>query len=617
MLAITPEPNWMLFTLFAVLLIITAAFRLGDAGAGVATLIVSLEFVGLAIWRESVLGLPVQLPYLAFILVLYCLTALIVSAMIREVGMMRRERSALIREASDADALRRADLQRRELLDRERAARADAEIATARLETLQRITDAALARSGLDDQLPEMLRRIMPVFESGAAIALVPGQPGGSFAVRAAVGLDQVPRASLRVRGGDTERAIQARRPMAILDLSAAELDALTGTPVHASVVAPLHAEGELVGLLYLACEREHAFTPDELGLLRLIAERVAGAIDRAALLESERRARGAAEAAEGRMRLLLEAGETLGAETAVQRRLEQITRLAVPKLADFCAIDLLEADGSLRRVALAALEVDVERANWAVASRYRREPLGTHPVWEVLRDARPLVWEEVDPDRLQRLARNGDHLRQLLERGICSWMGACVARCRSRMRNRGAVSLRRISPRPRSSPAAWRRPSHGHRAIRLPEMATVQQPLALRRDLVRIFGEDRLVAVIRTATPEIAERAARAMAEAGVRLVEITLTVPDAYELIAKLATDDAFAQRGAIVGAGTVLSGAQAEDAVLAGARFLVSPALVPEMLALGRARDVMTMPGTMTPSEMVKAAELGADFIKIFPI
>jgi GAF domain-containing protein len=257
-------------------------------------------------------------------------------------------------------------------------------------------------------------------------------------------------RAPVRVRGGDAERAIQSRRPMAILDLSAAELDALVGTPVQASVVAPLHAEGELVGLLYLASDRGHTFTPDELGLLRLIAERVAGAIDRAALLDAERRARAAAEAAEGRMRLLLQAGEALGEETAVQRRLEQIARLAVPKLADFCAIDLLEADGSLRRVALAALDVDVERANWAVASRYRRDPLGTHPVWEVLRDARPLIWEEVDPDRLQRLARNGDHLRQLLERGICSWMGIPLqveGQVRGAMSFTNAESRRRFEP--------------------------------------------------------------------------------------------------------------------------------------------------------------------------
>ena len=450
MLAVTPDPNWMMFPLFAVLFIITAAFRLGDIGAGAATLVVSLEFVGLALWRESALGLTIQIPYLTFILVLYCLTALIVSAMIREVGVMRRERTALIRDASDAEGLRRAEGERRELLERERTARAEAELATARLETLQRITDAALARSGLDDQLPEMLRRIMPVFDARAALALVPGHPAGSFAVRAAVGLDQLPRASVRVRGGDAERAIQARRPMAILDLSAAELDALVGAPVQSAIVAPLHAEGELVGLLYLAGEHGHTFTPDELGLLRLIAERVASAIDRATLLDAERRARSAAEAAEGRMRLLLQAGEALGEETAVERRLEQIARLAVPKLADFCAIDLLEADGSLRRVALAALDVDVERANWAVASRYRRDPLGTHPVWEVLRDARPILWEEVDPDRLQRLARSSEHLRRLLERGICAWMGVPLlvqGRVRGAMSFTDAESQRRFAP--------------------------------------------------------------------------------------------------------------------------------------------------------------------------
>ncbi|HEV8468334.1 MAG TPA: 2-dehydro-3-deoxyphosphogluconate aldolase [Candidatus Limnocylindria bacterium] len=147
--------------------------------------------------------------------------------------------------------------------------------------------------------------------------------------------------------------------------------------------------------------------------------------------------------------------------------------------------------------------------------------------------------------------------------------------------------------------------------------MAITQRPLVLRRDLIRIFGEDRLVAVIRTSTPELAREAARAMSEAGVRLVEITLTVPDAFEVIEELATDEAFAARGSIVGAGTVLSGRQAEDALLAGARFLVSAVLVPEMIQAARARDAMSMPGTMTPTEMVKAADLGADFIKVFPV
>jgi 2-dehydro-3-deoxyphosphogluconate aldolase/(4S)-4-hydroxy-2-oxoglutarate aldolase len=147
--------------------------------------------------------------------------------------------------------------------------------------------------------------------------------------------------------------------------------------------------------------------------------------------------------------------------------------------------------------------------------------------------------------------------------------------------------------------------------------MAIAQRPLVTKRDMLKIFGEDRLVAVIRTATPELAERAARAVAEGGVRLVEITLTVPDAIELIAKLATDSAFRGSGAVVGAGTVLSGAQAEDALLAGARFLVSPALIPDMIRAGRARDALTMPGTLTATEMVAAADAGADFIKVYPV
>ena len=147
--------------------------------------------------------------------------------------------------------------------------------------------------------------------------------------------------------------------------------------------------------------------------------------------------------------------------------------------------------------------------------------------------------------------------------------------------------------------------------------MSVSARPQALRKDLIRIFSEDRLVAVIRTSSVDTAELAARAMARAGVRLVEITLTIPDAYELIAKLATDNEFAKHGAIVGAGTVLSGAQAEDSLIAGARFLVSPALIPEMIDAARSRDAMTMPGTMTPTEMVKAAELGADYIKVYPL
>lgn len=153
--------------------------------------------------------------------------------------------------------------------------------------------------------------------------------------------------------------------------------------------------------------------------------------------------------------------------------------------------------------------------------------------------------------------------------------------------------------------------------ARRYREGVTLARPLVAKRELLRIFGEDRLVAVIRTATAEGAERAALAMVEGGVRLIEITLTVPDAFELMQKLSSDRALAERGVVIGAGTVLSGAQAEDALLAGARFLVSPCLVPDMIAACRARDALSMPGTLTPTEMLQAADLGADLIKVYPL
>ncbi|HET8569479.1 MAG TPA: hypothetical protein VFM93_10895, partial [Candidatus Limnocylindria bacterium] len=85
----------------------------------------------------------------------------------------------------------------------------------------------------------------------------------------------------------------------------------------------------------------------------------------------------------------------------------------------------------------------------------------------------------------------------------------------------------------------------------------TLARPLVPRRELLRIFTEDRLVSVIRTKTAAQARATARAMADAGVRLIEITLTVPDALALIEELASDTGYAERGCVIGAGTVLNG------------------------------------------------------------
>ena len=143
--------------------------------------------------------------------------------------------------------------------------------------------------------------------------------------------------------------------------------------------------------------------------------------------------------------------------------------------------------------------------------------------------------------------------------------------------------------------------------------MAVTPRSLVRRAEQLRIFGEDRLVAVVRTVTPDEAVRSARAVAAGGVRLIEITMTVPDSDQVIATLV--DELPDR--VIGAGTVLSRAQAEAAMLAGARFLVSPCMLPELVDVARTHDGMSMLGTLTPTEIVAAARAGSDFIKVFPV
>src|SRR5438309_646834 len=363
------------------------------------------RILGVASWRDLALGLRVDTPYVAFDLLMYGLTALLTTAMLNELGALRRERTVLMARASDVEILRRAERERGELLDRERSARAEAELATARLEALQQVADAALSRARLDDVLPEILERVAQLFDADFAVVLQRAQAQGTYALRASSTRGQVPRTVVLLQSGDAERAITSRRPIAIADHSTREIDTILGAQVREAALAPLYAGGDLVGLLYVMRRQGRAFSGDELGLLGLVGERVAAAVERGALLEAERRARAEAEAAEARMRLLLQAGDALGTESALERRLEDITRIAVPKLADLCAVDLLEKDGALRRVALAAVEVGMERDNWALSSRTRRDRTHAHPVWEVIDAVKPTLWDELDPERIGRLA--------------------------------------------------------------------------------------------------------------------------------------------------------------------------------------------------------------------
>ncbi len=121
------------------------------------------------------------------------------------------------------------------------------------------------------------------------------------------------------------------------------------------------------------------------------------------------------------------------------------------------------------------------------------------------------------------------------------------------------------------------------------------------------------LIPVIRAESRVEALEIAGVLVEAGVPVLEITYTVPGALACMEAIC--DQYGDR-VRVGAGTVLDRESCRLAILAGARFIVSPHLDPEIIATAHRYDCLAMPGALTPTEVVRAMEAGADIIKIFP-
>jgi 2-dehydro-3-deoxyphosphogluconate aldolase/(4S)-4-hydroxy-2-oxoglutarate aldolase len=120
-------------------------------------------------------------------------------------------------------------------------------------------------------------------------------------------------------------------------------------------------------------------------------------------------------------------------------------------------------------------------------------------------------------------------------------------------------------------------------------------------------------VAMLRLPDPEKVLPVASALARGGMDVVELSAVVPGAAGLITRLASE---LGPSVTVGAGTVTDAATADDMIRAGARFVISPLLVPEVVELCNERDVAVIPGAFSPSEIAAAHELGADLVKLFP-
>ena len=133
------------------------------------------------------------------------------------------------------------------------------------------------------------------------------------------------------------------------------------------------------------------------------------------------------------------------------------------------------------------------------------------------------------------------------------------------------------------------------------------------KTEVIQRIRDTGLIPVVRAESAELAMRAVEAIKTGGVDVVEVTMTVPGAIDVIAKLA---ATFGTEVLIGAGTVLDPDIANRCVQAGAQFIVSPALNEETIAFCRRNDVAVFPGALTPTEVVHAWNAGADAVKVFP-
>jgi 2-dehydro-3-deoxyphosphogluconate aldolase/(4S)-4-hydroxy-2-oxoglutarate aldolase len=133
------------------------------------------------------------------------------------------------------------------------------------------------------------------------------------------------------------------------------------------------------------------------------------------------------------------------------------------------------------------------------------------------------------------------------------------------------------------------------------------------RQRIVERIERTAIVPVIRAPSAEVAVLASRAVYDGGVDIVEITMTVPFALDVIAKLSAE---LSDQVLIGAGTVLDADTARACIFAGAKFVVSPGLDVDTIRACHALECPCCPGVLTPTEVITAHRAGADICKVFP-
>jgi PAS domain S-box-containing protein len=306
------------------------------------------------------------------------------------------------------------------------------------LRKLERVTTAALGHLALSDLAESLIDQIRRALDADTAAILLLDEDGSRLRMRVTVGFaeEAVSRAvPVPLGEGMAGRVAATREPWLIEDLDQIELvsPVLRLHGIQSLVAIALVVENRVIGVAHVGSKRKQHFGTADVRLLELIAGRIALVLNQSFLLEAER-------AAQERLSFLGEASSLLASSLNYEDTLARIAQLAVPRLGDWCTVDMLADDGSIRRLATTHVDPDKVRWAWELTKRFPVDPAQPGGVPQVLRTGEPEFLPDIPAELLEAATARRPGLKEVLDEvGLTSAMVVPIA---ARGRTLGAISL-------------------------------------------------------------------------------------------------------------------------------------------------------------------------------
>ena len=303
------------------------------------------------------------------------------------------------------------------------------------LKALDRVSEAALTSDDLDAFLERLLQATLDGTESVDTVVILL-RDGDVLRVRAAVGLEEELRPGFSIRMGEGFAGLIAtdRRPAFVRDAS---IDPLVISPgvrargIHALYGVPMERDGHVIGVAHIGSITAFEFSDEDKLLFRTMVSRATSGVIKAQILSD-------LHEAEAAQRFLADASKQFAESLDYETTLAKIAHLAVPAIADWCVVDLMD-DGTIRRVALAHRDPNKEHEARELDGRYPFDPTLMSSVPHVIRTGRPDWNPDVSEQDLAGAARGTGHEGLLRQLGTKSYIIAPIV---SRDQVFGAISL-------------------------------------------------------------------------------------------------------------------------------------------------------------------------------